>query len=707
VRYNALREADMIARRPGPKAPPRSRRQGEHRWLEALEDRWLPSLSILASFAAPGGLNPDAGMARDSSGKLFGTAASGGTQGDGTVFELPAGSHTITTLATFNGANGSTPEGNLVEDTSGNLFGTTLSGGASGNGTAFEVQAGSNTITTLASFNGVDGANPLGGLALDHSGNLFGTTRSGGANGNGTVFEVLAGSNTITMLASFNGSNGSGPNGVIEDSQGNLLGTTASGTVFELPVGSNTIHALASLGAAVASGLVEDTSGNLYGTTLSGGGSNFGTVYELAAGSSTIETLASFGFQATGGYGTLAIDAQGNLFGTLSGAAPGQRGPILGAPSPGEVFEVPAGSNTLVKLGSFPPSNGNNPEPDGTLIEDGSGDLFGTSYFGGSSGSGTVFEVPSRMPATVSLAASINPSPLGAGVTLTATVRGAAPASPTPTGPVVFLDGKAVLGAVNLNSLSRGVAVFSTTSLSLGTHAITARYLGDTNHADSTSGVVRETISAPVTNANLAFLQQAYADLLHRELDPSGQANWMGLLDAGTPRSTIIYDIETSSSQEYQSDEVNQAYELLLHRAADPTGLRAGLFMIANFGLQAECASIAGSAEYQQNRGGGTIDGWLTAMYEDAFHRPVDPSGQSFFGQALASGALSFRQVADVIFTSPEYYQDLVDGYYSTFLRRAADPGGLAYWVSRQRAGHSPTEIIAGILGSSEYFNLA
>ena len=97
-------------------------------------------------------------------------------RGYGTVFELAKGSGTITTLASFNGTDGANPYGGLIMDSSGNLYGTAADGGASGDGTVFELAKGSGTITTLASFNGTNGANPYGGLIMDSSGNLYGTT---------------------------------------------------------------------------------------------------------------------------------------------------------------------------------------------------------------------------------------------------------------------------------------------------------------------------------------------------------------------------------------------------------------------------------------------------------------------------------------------------------------------------------------------------
>jgi uncharacterized repeat protein (TIGR03803 family) len=178
----------------------------------------------------------------DSSGNLYGTASAAGVSNDGAVFELAQGTGTITTLASFNGADGQDPRAGLVMDASGNLYGTTSAGGASSDGTVFELAKGGGTITALASFSGADGANPYGALIMDGSGNLYGTTKAGGAHGKGTVFELAQGSGAITTLASFNGADGANPYAsLLINGRGNLYGTTTEGgfagfgTVFELP----------------------------------------------------------------------------------------------------------------------------------------------------------------------------------------------------------------------------------------------------------------------------------------------------------------------------------------------------------------------------------------------------------------------------------------------------------------------------------------
>jgi uncharacterized repeat protein (TIGR03803 family) len=199
------------------------------------------TITPLASFNGTNGNAPLAGVIFDANGNLFGTAGSGGTSNAGTVWELAKGSSTITPLASFNGTNGATPTGSVTFDANGNLFGTARFAGASNAGTVWELAQGSSTITPLASFNGTNGANPQAGVTIDANGNLFGTAVSGGASGLGTVWELAKGSGTITPLASFNRTNGSFPlAGVTIDANGNLFGTASlggannNGTVWEL-----------------------------------------------------------------------------------------------------------------------------------------------------------------------------------------------------------------------------------------------------------------------------------------------------------------------------------------------------------------------------------------------------------------------------------------------------------------------------------------
>jgi len=185
----------------------------------------------------------------DSSGNLFGTTSQGGAFENaygfftyGTVFEIvktaSGYASSPTTLVSFNGTDGGSPFAGLIADRSGNLFGTTLEGGAYNDGTVFEIvktaSGYASTPTTLVSFNGSDGMFPASGLIADAEENLFGTTSGGGSNGQGTVFEIAKTADGYasapTTLVSFNGTNGASPEaGLIADRSGNLFGTTMEG----------------------------------------------------------------------------------------------------------------------------------------------------------------------------------------------------------------------------------------------------------------------------------------------------------------------------------------------------------------------------------------------------------------------------------------------------------------------------------------------
>ena len=374
---------------------------------EPLESRLLLSgyfLSALASFDGTDGANPQAGLIADAAGNLYGTAPNGGAAGDGAVFEVASGSGAITTLASFdsNGADGTNPNSELVMDAVGNLYGTTEDGGANGEGTVFELAKGSGTATTLASFNETNGAGPTGGLVMDAAGNFYGTAESGGANGVGTVFELAKGSGAITVLANFDGTTGASPTGgLIADAAGNLYGTTTfggandEGAVFEVAKGSGAITVLASFdgtdGASPSNQLLADAAGDLFGTASVGGANGSGTVFEVAKGSGTATALATFdGDDGSVPNSGLVIDAAGNLYGTASQG---------GAANQGNVFEVAAGSGAITVLASFDGTNGMAPGAD--LYRDAAGNLYGTARSGGDANSdGTVFELSgSQSPA--------------------------------------------------------------------------------------------------------------------------------------------------------------------------------------------------------------------------------------------------------------------------------------------------------------------
>ncbi len=237
-----------------------------------------PQVTLGGTFNSSTGKVPSGEIVMDSAGNIFGTTSSGGANGNGTVYEVFKDSGTVGIVASFNVTNGAAPMGGLVQDKNGNLFGTTSAGGANGDGTIFEIVKGSGTITTLMSFNGTNGSAPLGGLAIDKLGNLYGTTSTGGANGKGELFEWAIKKGQFVVWTSFSGQNGTKPEGDLTlDKSGNVYGTTfgvantANGTVFKVAKsGKHAVTVLktfSSTASAPIGGVVVDKLGNVFGTT--------------------------------------------------------------------------------------------------------------------------------------------------------------------------------------------------------------------------------------------------------------------------------------------------------------------------------------------------------------------------------------------------------------------------------------------------------
>ncbi len=312
------------------------------------------------------------------------------------------------------------PSSGVIFDKSGNLYGVTSSGGVNGMGTVYELSptaSGSWTAKVLHTFGqGTDGQTPTGNLIMDSAGNLYGTTTYGGTGtcattpvGCGTVFELIPGAGgvwTEKRLHSFKGTDGNYPqSGVIIDASGNLYGTTQNGgafgstftggTAFELKLKAGTWgeSVLRSFGSAgdgqfLFAGLTLDASGNLYGTTGSGGAVGSGIVFELVHGASgwTENILYSF---TDGGepFGNLIFDGSGNIYGTTAFGGP------YGAGSTFELMPAGGGTYTESTLFNFQQNGFDGSETHGAVVMGASGNLYGTAEFGGIGGGGVVYEL--------------------------------------------------------------------------------------------------------------------------------------------------------------------------------------------------------------------------------------------------------------------------------------------------------------------------
>ena len=398
------------------------------------------------------GIGPASGLVLDANGNLYGTTRNGGTRGFGTVFELsppavPGGTWTETVLYNFqSGSDGAFPVATLIFDATGNLYGTTLEGGAaaacsSGCGTVFQLApptgaGGTWTETILYKFaGGTDGALPSSSLVFDSAGNLYGTTAEGGKYTDGTVFQLTPPASpgdawTESLLHIFSGNpDGKQPvAGLLFDAQGNLYGTTQlggkskAGTVFKLHRTESGIwteriiynFAGGSDGSNPTGNLLLDKKGNLYSTTSLGGsgscsfvGTTCGTVFQLTppstSGDPWTETVL-YSFQGLDGdfpESALVFDKLGNLFGTT----------VAGGSGPCTLNSVLVGCGSVFQL--TPPATAGDPWTENVLYsflgdpDDGAnplgavvfgtkgGALFGTTSAGGhhTASTGTVFEL--------------------------------------------------------------------------------------------------------------------------------------------------------------------------------------------------------------------------------------------------------------------------------------------------------------------------
>jgi uncharacterized repeat protein (TIGR03803 family) len=342
---------------------------------------------------------PLAGLVSDGKGDFYGTTQ--GFVGEycvdlgycGTVYKFTP--PTLTTLYSFEEKKGVAKEGanpgygTLALDSSGNLYGTTQNGGAYGYGTIFKLTS-AGKLTVLHSFNGGDGgATPYGGVLMIGS-TLYGTTFAGGSSGNGIAFS-LAGTK-FSVLHTFAGGtkDGAAPySGVTAGTGGDLYGTASAGgangfgIVYKLTTAGK-YSVLYSFkggtdGEQPRGGLILQ-SGSLYGTTYQGGQNSFGTIFEVNVSTGAEKVLFDDFITDPPNenpWAGLVSDASGNLYGTTYGLE-------------GSVFKLDT-ENQITNYVTLSPSDGE--EPTGVLILDSSGNLWGTTSEGGSGGAGTIFKL--------------------------------------------------------------------------------------------------------------------------------------------------------------------------------------------------------------------------------------------------------------------------------------------------------------------------
>jgi uncharacterized repeat protein (TIGR03803 family) len=412
--------------------------------LMAASSAWAAGkYKVLYAFkGGTDGTFPSGALVFDASGNLYGTTVNGGSSGTclyaegtgcGIVFKLsPAQSGKWKESVLYRlqgGSDGGNPNGSLIFDTAGNLYGTTVQGGEGtsfGCGTIFQLSPGSagwteSLVRTFCASGANDGYFPRGGLVRDSAGNLYGMTESGGADLGGVAFEFTpnSGSWTENVLHSFClvgncSATGAQPvAGLTLDAAGNVYGTTIAagqvtfgcsgrfppgcGLVFKLTPHSGggwtesvTHYFKGPDGAGPASSLTFDSHGNLYGTTSYDGAFGFGTVFKLTPNSHGRWTESIlYNFRSGSSQGAInsgvVFDAAGNLYGATD--PDGNCCSLVYRLSPGK-----GGRWEYRILHQF--SGGQDGgRTDGNLILDTKGNLYGTAGTGGANGSGVVFEI--------------------------------------------------------------------------------------------------------------------------------------------------------------------------------------------------------------------------------------------------------------------------------------------------------------------------
>lgn len=356
------------------------------------------SFTTLINFNFTDGYDPIGELVQGIDGNLYGTTSGGGGNNSGTVFKIsPA--EVLTMLYSFE--NG-VPLAGLVQDTNGNFYGTTTEAGANGEGEVFEITA-AGELTTLYSFcsqpNCNDGSFPYAGTLIQGmDGNLYGTTLYGGTSDDGTVFKMTP-TGELTTLHSFDGSDGYGIfTGLIQGTDDSFYGVTAyggshsDGTLYRIaPAGKlTTLYSFCSqpkcADGSAPVGVIQAIDGNFYGTTQDGGsGAYKGTVFKITA-KGELTTLYSFCLEAGCPDGSnpnsgLVQGSDGNFYGTTGTG---------GASNDGTLFEITPGG-AFTTLHSFDGSDGSIPYAG--LLQGTNGSFYGTTAAGGTDSDGTLFKL--------------------------------------------------------------------------------------------------------------------------------------------------------------------------------------------------------------------------------------------------------------------------------------------------------------------------
>jgi uncharacterized repeat protein (TIGR03803 family) len=356
------------------------------------------SFDVIHSFDSNcfSGCFPQAGLILAADGFLYGTTASGGASGVGTLFRVRPDGSSFRPIHEFRITDGVGPQAGLILAADGYLYGTTSTQGPNGAGTVFRVKTNGSSFTTIHGFNGADGAVPQASLVLAADGFLYGTTTFGGPSDVGTVFRVRPDGTSFNTIYSFNGGDGAHPRASVTYPVGEYLyGTTSSGggptqagTIFRIKPDGTSFSIIFSFngsdGNSPSSRLVLAADGYFYGTTRSGGAAGMGLVFRVNPDATSFNVVHAFSSCNEGcAPQNIILASDGYLYGTTAGGSPG---------SPGSIFRVMPDGTSFSFIHAFSFCDGGcHPQSGAILATDGL--LYGTTIFGGPTGFGTIFRV--------------------------------------------------------------------------------------------------------------------------------------------------------------------------------------------------------------------------------------------------------------------------------------------------------------------------
>ena len=679
------------------------------------------------------------------------------------MFEVAAGSGAITTLASFNGINGQAPRAGLVEDSSGNLFGTTFYGGTgftglnTGDGIVFEVAAGSGGITTLVSFTGGNGQNPDAGLVEDNSGNLFGTTFAGGAHDDGSIFEVTfeptgTGISAPSVTYNSNGlvtvtvSSPSGtPNGTLALSVDNaspitqtLVDGSSTFTLSGLDAG---VHSLSAIYAAqngfeassqtstltvnpfalsftigsdsqTYGGPAVNLAGDLSATISTGvNGENLGISYS-SIGDTDFASVGSYAITGTLVSGT---GLASNYSVTLN------NGTLTVTPAP---LTITANNQTMVYGGTLPPLTAtftglvNGDTPATFDASPNSAPMLATAPATSNAGA---------YPITVSGAVDSNYAITFANGTLTIT---SAPLTITAENKSMVQGGMlpaltaSYVGFVNGDSPASlttqpTLSTSASSTSGVGSYPITVSGATDTNYSISFDDGVLTINSAPTGVISGFVFQDFNLDGKQATNEPglAGQTLFLdlnnnGVLDPGEPTASTAangaYSFKGVPPGSYTVRQSLFGGVLLSAPAIGSYSLTitsGSGFNNQNFadGLTSITVPLTLPPSTPFPSQGNANADYVEAVYRAVLDRNADAGGLSFWAGSLTSGQSTRLQVMQGIRNSPEHFGLEIDVFYKTLLLRASDPTGRAFWVSQLENGTREEQIAFDFLDSPEY----